>query len=314
MIYRTFMGKHCFRLIFVLSSFLFIFPSFAAVLHWSPVASTEDCIIEGYNVYYGTTPGQYTQVVDVGNLTSCDLDLLDLVPTQTYYFAVGAYSTADQEGPLSAPVSYTDSPHIVEYPSIYHVHKVIGVAFNENNMLGADIKNNYEFSPTLLFDETLDIILPNATYWPGTYWLFMNYIPEYTIITMTVSNITDNKGHALISASIVLNDDDNDSMPDDWEAHYGISTAFSDPDSDGLNNIEEYTLGTNPIDADSDDDGMNDGWEVENGLNPLLDNTAGDMDSDEDVDGRDIAEYIIRVSNGEATIPLEDLAANFGQQ
>ena len=253
---------------------LSISSSFAAVLHWSPVASTADCVIEGYKVHYGPASGQYTQVVDVGNVTFYNLDLLDLVPTQTYYLAVNAYSTTNQEGALSAPVSYLDSPNIVAYPSLDHANNTIDVTFNESNMLGADIKDNYEFSPTILFNAA-GIVRTDKTY-----RLFMNYIPEYTIITMTVSNITDNKSNALISGSITLNDDDNDSMADDWEAYFGISTAFLDPDSDGLENRVEYSLGTNPIYDDSDNDGMNDGWEVANALNPLLDDADGDIDGD----------------------------------
>jgi len=101
------MGKNCFRLIFIIHTFLFVSSSFAAVLHWSPVESTSECIIAGYKVHYGTASGQYTQEIDVGNVTAYDLDLLALVPTQTYFFAVNAYSTTNQEGPLSASVSYS---------------------------------------------------------------------------------------------------------------------------------------------------------------------------------------------------------------
>ncbi|RLB97961.1 MAG: hypothetical protein DRH34_14490, partial [Deltaproteobacteria bacterium] len=240
------MGKNCFRLIFIIHTFLFVSSSFAAVLHWSPVESTSECIIAGYKVHYGTASGQYTQEINVGNVTAYDLDLLALVPTQTYFFAVNAYSTTNQEGPLSAPVSYQDNlPNIVAYPSLDHAGNTIDVTFNESNMQGADIKGNYEFSPTLIFDT------PAIARTDKTYRLFMNYIPEYAIITMMLSNITDSTGNALMSNSIVLNDDDNDSMADDWEAHYGISTAFLDADDDGLDNREEYILGSSPIDDDS---------------------------------------------------------------
>ncbi|MBC8438086.1 MAG: hypothetical protein H8D87_00160, partial [Deltaproteobacteria bacterium] len=113
-----------------------------------------------------------------------------------------------------------------------------------------------------------------------TYRLYMNYIPEYTIITMTVSNVTDNNGNALISDLITLNDDDTDGMADDWESYYGISSAFLDADSDGLNNRLEFTTGTIPIDYDSDNDDMDDGWEVANGLRPLFDDSNLDIDND----------------------------------
>jgi len=75
------MCKYCLRLILVIHICLFASFSFAAVLHWSPVESSDECIIAGYEVNYGTISGEYTQVVDVGNVTLCDLDLLSLVPT-----------------------------------------------------------------------------------------------------------------------------------------------------------------------------------------------------------------------------------------
>ncbi len=102
------MSKNCFKFVFVIYFFLFVPSSFAAILHWSPVESTENCVIAGYKVHYSTT-GYYTQVVDVGNATSYDVDILGLVPTQTYFFAVNAYSTTNQDGPLSLSVSYNGS-------------------------------------------------------------------------------------------------------------------------------------------------------------------------------------------------------------
>ncbi len=278
MIYKNFMGRTFFGLFSLISSFLFVSPSFAAVLHWSPVESTADCIIAGYKVHYGNTYGMYSSVIDVGELTFCDLDSLSLVPSRTYYFAVNAYSTTHHEGPLSSPVSYTtplDQPIIVEYPVIDHANNTIDVSFNESDMQGAGIKENYEFSPTIPFNFAHQIIRTDKTY-----RLFMTYIPEHTIITMTLTNVLNDNGLALVSDSIVINDDDKDNMADDWETHYGISTALLDKDSDGLNNRLEYTAGTSPIDADSDDDGMDDAWEVQNGLNPVLNDAAGDADGD----------------------------------
>lgn len=275
------MGKNSFRLIVLISmvlihALLFASSSLAAVLRWSPVESTVNCVIAGYKVHYGTISGQYDHVVDVDDDTFCDLELLDLNPRLTYFFAVNAYSTENLEGPLSAPISYTDKPpNMVGYPLINHSNGTIDVAFNESNMQGAEIKDNYEFSPTIFFNEAKEIVRTNKTY-----RLFFNFIPEHTFITMTISNVTDKKGFELVSDSIVLNDDDKDGMADDWEAKYGIGAALLDPDSDGLDNILEYTSGTSPIDSDSDDDGMDDGWEVLSGLNPLLNDAEGDLDGD----------------------------------
>jgi hypothetical protein len=240
------MKRNSFRLIFFITivlvySLLFVSSSLAVVLRWSPVESTENCVIDGYKVHFGTISGQYTHVVDVDD-TFCDLELLGLDPTLTYFFAISAVSTMDQEGLLSAPISYTDSPNIVGSPSIDHANNTIDVTFNENNMQGADIKENYEFSPNIVFDEAHDIVRTDRTY-----RLFLNDIPKYVFITMTVSHITDNKGLALVSDSIVLNDDDKDGMADDWEVQSGlnpfIGDAFGDIDGDGISNWVEYMWG-----------------------------------------------------------------------
>ncbi len=280
------MGKNSFKLIFftnlyIVFSLLFAHSALAAVLRWSPVASTDDCVIEGYRVHYGIISGQYTNVANITgqNNTSFDLDTLELVSAQTYYFAVSAYSTTNQEGPLSSPIPYTPytaSPYIEQYPVVNHTSNIIDVTFSESNMLGADNQNNYEFIPSILFEiPDADIIMTGRTF-----RLVLSYIPEQTIITMNVSNVTDSDGNSLISDSIILNDNDNDNMADDWEAYYGVTTAFLDPDSDGLENIAEFQWRTNPVDSDSDADGMDDGWEVQNSLNPVVDDANGDIDGD----------------------------------
>ncbi len=280
------MVKNSFKLIFfthlfIIYSLLSASFSWAAVLRWSPVASTVECEIAGYNIYYGTTSVQYTNFVDVAGQdnTSCDLDTLNLVADQTYYFAVSAYSTTHQEGPLSLEIRYTvppsDEPYIIQYPLVDHAENIIDVEFSESNMLGADNKNSYEFIPTIFFDSDHSIERTGRTY-----RLFLEDIPGQIIFSMTVSSVTDIDGNPLVSNSITLNDNDNDYMADDWEAYYGITTAFGDPDEDDLDNRLEFGLRTNPVDNDSDNDGMPDGWEYQNGLNPVIDDAGGDIDGD----------------------------------
>ena len=69
-------------------------------------------------------------------------------------------------------------------------------------------------------------------------------------------------------------DDDNDGMPDEYEARYNLnaldaSDAANDDDNDGLTNLEEFQQGTHPLDSDTDNDGVNDGDEVAAGTDPL---------------------------------------------
>ncbi|HJQ98672.1 MAG TPA: fibronectin type III domain-containing protein [Candidatus Polarisedimenticolaceae bacterium] len=59
---------------------------------WDPVSVSD---LAGYRVYYGTSPGNYTQSVDVGNVTSTTIN--NLTDCTTYYFGVKAYDTAANE-------------------------------------------------------------------------------------------------------------------------------------------------------------------------------------------------------------------------
>ncbi|WP_232289567.1 FG-GAP repeat protein [Verrucomicrobium spinosum] len=59
-------------------------------------------------------------------------------------------------------------------------------------------------------------------------------------------------------------DEDDDGLPDWWEAlHGGDLDPTLDDDSDGLTNLQEYAAGTNPMVADSDGDGTLDGADSE---------------------------------------------------
>lgn len=61
-------------------------------LAWDAVTDTD---LAGYRVYYGSAPGNYTQSVDVGNVTSTTIS--GLADCQTWYFGVKAYDTAGNE-------------------------------------------------------------------------------------------------------------------------------------------------------------------------------------------------------------------------
>ncbi len=77
-------------------------------------------------------------------------------------------------------------------------------------------------------------------------------------------------------------DSDDDGLNDGDEVNvYGTAPLNADSDNDGITDGEEVNkTGTNPLMADTDGDGMPDGWELLHGLNPLVDDSAGDADSD----------------------------------
>jgi hypothetical protein len=89
---RTFI--HSLALLFVALVVVVGRPAVAgtASLAWDPVSDTD---LAGYRVYYGTSPGSYTQSVDVGNVTQATIS--GLTDCTTYYFGVKAYDTAANE-------------------------------------------------------------------------------------------------------------------------------------------------------------------------------------------------------------------------
>ena len=78
-------------------------------LAWDPSTGPN---LAGYRILYGTTSGQYTGAIDVGNVTSYVVSAL--IANTTYYFAVVAY---DQAGNVSEP-----SNEIIFTSSNYNVN------------------------------------------------------------------------------------------------------------------------------------------------------------------------------------------------
>lgn len=78
---------------------------------WNPNSEPD---LDGYKVYYGTLSGTYTQVIDVGAVTSTDVS--NLGEGHTYYFAVTAYDVDGNESGFSneafllIPNSGSDEP------------------------------------------------------------------------------------------------------------------------------------------------------------------------------------------------------------
>jgi hypothetical protein len=73
-------------------------------LAWDP---NPEANLKGYKVYYGSTGGNYSFMVDAGNRTS--LTISGLEAGKTYYFAATAYGPAGEESDLSDELRY-DTP------------------------------------------------------------------------------------------------------------------------------------------------------------------------------------------------------------
>jgi len=89
-----------------LACFLILFP---AVVHSADVTLAWDANSEsdlaGYILYYGTSSGNYTSNINVGNITQYTIP--NLQDGETYYFAVTAYNDADLESDYSEELPHT---------------------------------------------------------------------------------------------------------------------------------------------------------------------------------------------------------------
>jgi subtilisin family serine protease len=221
-------------------------------------------------VRYGTAGagwGSYPNTATDPTLkTSHSITLSDLSQATDYYFMVGS-TDAYGNGPdnktgdsnPAAEDTFTtadpDPPSIVEFPVINFAGGTITITYDEQDMQAADDEDNYSFSPSMNFvtvnPHADDIAALNSS----TFRLPMASIPAYEIFTLTVSNITDLADNPVTPASIRINDNDNDSMADNWETEHGLNTSLNDsaadPDGDGYTNFEEYEDRTDPQSAAS---------------------------------------------------------------
>lgn len=80
----------------------------SATLSWDvPTTNTDGTPLTnlaGYKIYYGTSSGNYTKIIDVGNVTTYVIN--NLAPG-TYYFTTSAYDTSGIESGYSNEVSKT---------------------------------------------------------------------------------------------------------------------------------------------------------------------------------------------------------------
>jgi hypothetical protein len=88
-------------LIFLVFSFPRIICAQSVLLSW---AASTDSNVAGYNVYYGSASGVYTNETNVG--TNTEATISGLVAGQTYYFALTAYNAAQAESAFSTAVPF----------------------------------------------------------------------------------------------------------------------------------------------------------------------------------------------------------------
>jgi len=74
-----------------------------AVLTWDRNSEGD---LAGYRIYYGYSSGDYSNSIDLGKSTKCELSLLNLAEKVTYYISITAYDIAGNESDFSDFVAF----------------------------------------------------------------------------------------------------------------------------------------------------------------------------------------------------------------
>jgi len=110
----AFQSRHTYQKRFILCfiaivAILFLSPVYShtanaadVTLEWDPNPEPD---IAGYEVYYGVSSRNYSEMIDVGNFTICTIGNLET--GVTYYFAAKAYNTDGYRSDYSDEVTYT---------------------------------------------------------------------------------------------------------------------------------------------------------------------------------------------------------------
>jgi len=212
-------------------------------------ANTEDDLA-GYKVYYGTASRSYGSGLDVGNVTSYRFDNVPL--GRTYYIAVTAYDTSNNESGYSEEASITTGSADVTPPTG-------SIVING----GSSTTPSRTVTLTLSASDSGGSVAGMRFSNDGTSW--SNVVAYATTYQWTLTagdgtktvyaNFRDAAGNWMstpVSDTIILRlDSDGDGMPDSWETSHGLNPnnpadASGDSDGDGISNLEEYYNNSDP--------------------------------------------------------------------
>ena len=223
----------------------------AASIRVSWNANTE-ADLAGYKVYYGTASRSYGAHVDVGNVTSCQLD--NISSGATCHVAVTAYDTSGNESGYSEEASvYVPAPDTTPPTG--------SVVING----GAAATSSRTVTLTLYSTDSGGSVVGMRFSNDGKTW--SSEVPyassrQWTLtsgdgLKTVYANFQDASGNWMrspVSDTITLaSDTDGDGLPDAWETAHGLDPndpgdAALDADGDGISNLEEYHEGTDPGD------------------------------------------------------------------
>ena len=138
--------------------------------------------VTGYKLHYGTNSGDYSNSIDVGNVTQHTVS--NLQQGETYYFAATAYDVNDAESDYSAEVAYTvnATSHTITASagangSIFPVGSLsVNNGSNQSFSISAD--QNYQI---------LDVLVDGVSVGAASTYSFDNVSSNHTISASFVS-------------------------------------------------------------------------------------------------------------------------------
>ena len=222
--------------------------SYEATLRWAPNTESD---LAGYKVYYGTESRNYTNVIDVGNVTTYKITNLQ---AGTYYFAVTAYDTSGNESAYSEEVSKTFSANqppvsnLTAYPAVGVAPLTVTFTATASDPDGSIV--SYEWDSDN--DGISDLVTTDATTTftfssPGT----------FTVVVKVV----DNDGAYSLSTTSVT-----------------VTSANSDSDQDGISDIDEGLDSS----IDTDNDGIPDYQDTDSDNDGIIDSEEANYDRNGD--------------------------------
>ncbi len=154
------------------------------IVSWSPNVEKD---LMGYRIYYGTNGGDYTNFMDVGNVTNRTVN--NLMPGTTYFFAVTAYDSAGNESEYSKEVGIELPPLDNSKPEIVGVNiidnKNIDLMFSESieeifaeNKSNYTINNGIQIISVTLGPDLQTVHIHTSDHQPGIYTIRVNNIKD----------------------------------------------------------------------------------------------------------------------------------------